>query len=110
MNNVAIYISNFEPKIQNRLKILKELFFEIIPDIEESIRYNMPAFKVGKHHLYFAGYKNYIGFYPIYGLPEIEKELSGYRAKGTKDTLHFYHKYPLPIDLIKKIIQLKSKE
>jgi uncharacterized protein YdhG (YjbR/CyaY superfamily) len=46
----------------------------------------------------------------LYGLNEIEDELREYRAKGTKDSLHFLHNKPLPIELIKKIIELKSKQ
>ena len=109
MNEVELYISQFEPEIQSRLEILRQLFFEVLPDTEESIRYKMPAFKVGKHHLYFAAYKKHIGFYPVYGLTEIEGEVSKYRAKKTKDSLHFMLDKPLPIELIKKIITLKSK-
>jgi len=109
MNEVELYISQFEPEIQSRLEILRQLFFEVLPDTEESIRYKMPAFKVGKHHLYFAAYKKHIGFYPVYGLTEIEEEVSEYRAKKTKDSLHFMLDKPLPIELIKKIITLKSK-
>jgi uncharacterized protein YdhG (YjbR/CyaY superfamily) len=104
------YISSFDPAIQTRLSELRQLFFEVLPTTEESIRYKIPAFKVGNHYLYFAGYKNHIGFYPVYGLHEIEDELSKYRAKGTKDSLHFLHCEPLPIELIKKIIELKSEQ
>ena len=107
MNEVELYISQFEPEIQSRLEILRQLFFEVLTDTEESIRYKMPAFKVGKHHLYFAAYKKHIGFYPVYGLTEIEDEIVAYRAKKTKDSLHFPHDKPLPIDLLKKIIKLK---
>jgi uncharacterized protein YdhG (YjbR/CyaY superfamily) len=109
MNEIEHYISSFEPEIQSRLIILRQLFFEVIPDTEESIRYKMPAFKVGKHHLYFAAYKKHIGFYPVYNLTEIEEEVSKYRVKKTKDSLHFMLDKPLPIELIKKIIVLKSK-
>lgn len=108
MNEVEHYISQFEPVIQSRLRILQQLFFEVLPDTEESIRYKMPAFKVGKYHLYFAAYKKHIGFYPVYGLTEIEDEILEYRAQKTKDSLHFSHDKPLPIDLLKKIIKLKS--
>lgn len=109
MNEVELYISQFKPEIQSRLEILRQLFFEVLPDTEESIRYEMPAFKIGKHHLYFAAYKKHIGFYPVYGLTEIEEEVTEYRAKKTKDSLHFMLDKPLPIELIKKIITLKSK-
>ena len=110
MNEIEKYIGQFGPEIQERLIALRQVFFEVIPHTEESLRYKMPAFSVGRHHLYFAAYKKHIGFYPVYGLPAIEDELTMYRAKGTKDTLHFLHSQPLPIDLVKKIITLKSQE
>jgi uncharacterized protein YdhG (YjbR/CyaY superfamily) len=108
MNAIDQYISQFDPEIQSRLTELRQLFFEVHPECEETIRYNMPAYKVGKHHLYFAAYKKHIGFYPVYGLTDLIEELNQYKAKGTKDSLHFMHTQPLPIELIKKIIRLKS--
>jgi uncharacterized protein YdhG (YjbR/CyaY superfamily) len=110
MNEVEQYIAAFEPEVKDRLTTLRQTFFEVVPTTEESIRYNMPAYKVGKHHLYFAAYKKHIGFYPVYGLPEIEEEVSKFRAKGTKDSLHFLHNKPLPLELIRKIIDLKSRQ
>jgi uncharacterized protein YdhG (YjbR/CyaY superfamily) len=107
-NGVDSYISKFDPEIQARLNMLRQLFLDILPDTQESISYKIPCYKVGKHRLYFAGYKKHIGVYPVYGLEEIEGELSVFRAKGTKDSLHFLHSEPLPIELITKIIQLKS--
>ncbi len=107
MNEVNQYIAQFDEDIKVRLETLRQLFFEIIPGIKESIRYNMPAYKVGKHYLYFAAYKKHIGFYPVYGLAEIEDEIDLYRAKKTKDSLHFPHDKPLPVNLVKKIIKSK---
>jgi uncharacterized protein YdhG (YjbR/CyaY superfamily) len=109
MTEVEKYIQQFEPGVQEKLTILRQLFFEMLPGTEESIRYKMPAFKVGKDHLYFAVYKKHIGFYPVYGLTEIEDKVYEYRAKKTKDSLHFMLDKPLPIELIKMIIKLKSK-
>lgn len=109
MNEVEKYIKQFEPDIQEKLNELRQLFFEVLPNTEESIRYKMPAYKVGKYHLYFAAYKKHIGFYPVYGTTEIEEEISKYRAKKTKDSLHFMLDNPLPIESIRKIIILKSK-
>ena len=109
MTEVEKYIQQFDPDVQEKLNILRQLFFEVLPDTEESIRYKMPAFKVGKNYLYFAAYKKHIGFYPVYGFTEIEDNISEYRAKKTKDSLHFMLDKPLPVELIKDIIQLKSK-
>ena len=108
MNEVEQYIAQFEPEIKERLTILRQLFFDVLPGTQASIRYKMPAFTVGKHHLYFAAYKKHIGFYPVYDLPEIEDQVAAYRAKGTKDSLHFPHDKPLPVELVKEIIRLKA--
>lgn len=67
----------------------------------------MPAFKVNQTHIYMASYKNHIGMYPMYGMDEIEDEISQYRAKGTKDSIHFPYTKPIPFGLIEKIIKLK---
>lgn len=108
MTDVEKYISHFEPAVQEKLNTLRQLFFYMLPDTRECISYQMPSYKVGKHRLYFAAYKTHIGFYPVYDMDEIEDQLAIYRAKGTKGTLHFRLDKPLPIDLIKKIICLKS--
>jgi uncharacterized protein YdhG (YjbR/CyaY superfamily) len=110
MTEVEKYIAQFEPTIKERLTMLRQIFFEVLPGTEECIRYKMPAFTVGKHHLYFAAYKKHIGFYPVYDLPEIEDQIASFRAKGTKDSLHFPHTKPLPVELIKKIIKQKEKK
>ena len=109
MNTVAHYISQFTPEIQARLEALRQLFFEVLPETEESMRYNMPAYKVGNQHLYFAAYKIHIGFYPVYAGSQLEGKIAPFRAKKTKDSLHFYHDKPLPLDLIKEIIVMKSQ-
>jgi uncharacterized protein YdhG (YjbR/CyaY superfamily) len=109
MTEVEKYIQQFEPDVREKLNTIRQVFFEVLPDTEESIRYNMSAYKVGKYHLYFAAYKKHIGFYPVYGLTEIEDKISTYRANKTKDTLHFTLDKPLPIELIKMIIEQKSK-
>ena len=109
MNEIDNYISQFEPQIQSRLSSLRQLFFEVYPNSIESIRYKIPAYRVGKHYLYFAAYTKHIGFYPVYGLSELEEELSPYRAKRTKDSLHFSNNMPLPIELVRKIIKQKAK-
>lgn len=110
MNPVDSYIKAFPESVQERLHIIRKLFFESIPEVEESIRYKMPAYKVGKHHLYFAAYKKHIGMYPVYGLGDLEKEIKNYRAKNTKDSIHFLHSESLPNALIKAIIIAKSKQ
>ncbi|KQR70204.1 iron chaperone [Pedobacter sp. Leaf176] len=106
MKPVEAYISQFNEPARSMLNEIRSIFFELFPDIEERISYNMPSYRNEKYTLYFAGYKNHIGFYPIGRGIELEDELSDYRAKNAKDTLHFPYNNPLPTELIKKIIML----
>ena len=108
MPTVETYIAQFDPEIQARLRAIRQLFFAVALDGDECIRYNMPAYKVGEHHLYYAAYKKHIGFYPVYGMPDLEDEIKPYRGKGTKDSLHFPHHQPLPVELIRKIIVYRA--
>src|SRR5690554_2067014 len=110
MNAVELYISKYEERFQGMLNEVRTIFLESVPDVEERIRYNMPAYKVGKYHLYFAGNKKHIGFYPVSRLTGLEDEIAPFRAKGTKDSLHFPYDKPLPKELIKKIILLESQK
>lgn len=109
MQDVDRYISNFPSDIRERLNLIRFTFYEELPEVSETIRYNMPSFKVGTSHIYYAAYKKHISLHAIYGINEIEAKLALYRAKGTQDTLHFPHNKPIPFDLIKEIIRLKEK-
>ena len=103
------YIKAQDSEVAKRLTQIRELFHKVIPTTEESIRYDMPAFTVGGYHLYMSAYKEHIGMYPMYGIPELDEAMLPYRGKGTKDALHFKHTEPLPFDLIEKIIIAKNK-
>ncbi len=110
MNEVEQYINQFAPEIQARLQQFRQCFFEILPQTKELIRYKMPAFQIGEQYLYFSACKKHIGFYPVYSeQQELKVEMLPYRAKNAKNSLHFPHNQPLPLDLIKQIIVSKSK-
>ncbi len=102
------YLKSQPSTVAERLEQIRKAFHEVLPDTEESIRYDMPSFTVGGDHLYISGYKDHIGMYPMYGITELDSEMLPFRAKGTKDSLHFKHSEPLPLELIKKIIITKQ--
>src|SRR5690554_7664798 len=70
----------------------------------------MPAYKLNKKPLvYFAGYKNHIGFYATpTGHLEFAKELSKY--KQGKGSVQFPLDEPLPVNLIERIIRFRVIE
>lgn len=108
--NIDDYIGAQPEEVAQRLTAIREVFHKVLPNTEESMRYDMPAYTVGGYHLYMSAYKNHIGLYPMYGIPELDEEMLQYRGKGTKDALHFKHTEPLPLELIEKIIVAKENK
>ena len=63
----------------------------------------------GKPLVYFAGFKNHIGFYATpTGHAEFAKELSKY--KHGKGSVQFPVDKPLPLELIGKIVKFRVEE
>ncbi len=70
----------------------------------------MPAYKLNKKPLvYFAAYKNHIGFYATpSGHAEFSTELSKY--KQGKGSVQFPIDEPMPLDLIERIVKFRAAE
>ncbi len=108
--NTDDYIKSFPKDVRQRLEQIRTIIKNTAPDAEESISYGMPAYKLkGKPLVYFAAFKNHIGFYATpSGHSEFAKELSKY--KQGKGSVQFPLDKPLPLGLITKIVKFRVKE
>lgn len=69
----------------------------------------MPAFKYKGNLVYFAAFKNHIGFYPApSGTEAFRKELALY--KGGKGSVQFPLNQPVPLALIAEIVKFRMIE
>ena len=103
------YISAFPADVQAKLKSLRRAIRKAAPQAEEGISYQMPAFKLNGNLVYFAAYKNHIGFYPTSsGIEAFKKELSPY--KWSKGAIQFPLDKPVPFDLVERIVVFRAKE
>ena len=104
------YIKIFPQDVQSILERMRQTIRKAAPEAVEAISYQMPAFKLnGKSLVYFAGYKNHVGFYPVpSGIKAFKKELSQY--KTGKGSVQFPIVKPVPHDLVKKIVIFRVKE
>ena len=107
--NVDEYLVDFEPAVKAKLQQLREIIKKAAPAAEETISYTMPAYKLQGMLVYFAGYKNHVGFYPgAGGIKAFKKELSVY--KGAKGSVQFPHQKALPLGLVSKIVKFRVKQ
>ena len=107
--NVDEYITGFSKNTQVLLAQIRTTIRQAAPDAEEVISYSMPAFKYHGMLVFFAAFKNHIGFYATpTGHEAFKKELSVY--KEGKGSVQFPLDKPLPLGLITKIVKFRVKE
>ena len=103
------YIKTFPKDIQKILESFRQTIKNAAPEAEEAISYQIPTFKLKGNLVHFAAFKNHIGFYPTpSGQKAFQKELAVY--KSGKGSVQFPLDKPIPLSLIKKIVQYRVKE
>ena len=103
------YISTFPENVQSILKEFRKAIREVVPEAEETISYQMPAIKLNGILVWYAAYKNHIGFYPrVSAIVAFKDKLSRYKV--SKGTIQFPLNKPIPIDLIKEMVRFRVKE
>ena len=107
--NIDEYIAGFPKDIQDILQNLRRVIHEAAPEAQETISYSMPAFKQNGILVYFAAFKDHIGFFPTSsGVSAFSKELAPYET--SKGTIRFPLDEPIPVNLIKKIVKFRVRE
>jgi uncharacterized protein YdhG (YjbR/CyaY superfamily) len=103
------YIKTFPAEIQEILENIRRVIHKAAPEAEETISYQMPAFKLNKVLVYFAAHKNHIGFYPTAsGIESFKIELTNYTF--SKGAIQFPLDKPIPYDLIENIVKFRVRE
>lgn len=104
------YIQGYDGEVRSRLEAMRKIVREAAPTADESIAYGMPAYKLGgKPLVYFGGFKNHVGFYATpNGHEAFAEEFSKY--KQGKGSVQFPNNQPLPVDLIKRVINYRKEQ
>jgi len=107
--NIDEYIRTFPQEVQEKLQKVRQTIRDAAPEAKEAISYQMPTFKLNGNLVHFAGYEHHIGFYPVpTGMEAFKEELSQY--KTGKGSVQFPLDQPLPLDLIRRIVEFRVKE
>lgn len=103
------YIAQFPEDIQQILFQIRAVIKDAAPGAVEKISYQMPGYSLKRGLVWFAAYKNHIGFYPTAtGIAAFKDDLAGY--KFSKGAVQFQLDAPIPFDLITKIVKFKVAE
>jgi len=104
---VAAYMSQFTGSTRQRLDEMRDTIRKVAPNAVESIGYGMPAYKLdGKPLVYFAAFPHHIGFYATpNGHEAFKKEFAPY--KQGKGSVQFPHDQPLPLDLVRRVVEYR---
>ena len=103
------YIAAFPADVKKRMQQLRKTIKAAAPKADELISYQMPGYKYFGMLVYFAAFKNHIGFYPgAGGILEFYKKLSSF--KSAKGSVQFPHDRPIPYDIISKIVKFRVKQ
>lgn len=103
------YIQLFSPLVQQQLTKIRELIKSVAPTATEAMSYQIPTFKLRGNLVHFAAFANHIGFYPgAHAIEVFKPKLTAF--KTSKGTIQFPLDTPLPLDLIKKIVEFRVAE
>lgn len=80
-----------------------------VPGAQRCIGYNMPAYRLGKVFLYFAGFRSHLGVYPpLRKDAALLRELAPYRNE--KGNLAFRYADGIPYELIARVAAALARE
>ncbi len=107
--NIDEYLSHL-PKDQLKKAIeLRTILQSAMPEAEEVISYNMPAYRYNGILVYFSSYANHLGFYPTSsGVEAFRPQLEKYKIG--KGSIQFPLTAPLPEKLITKICRFRFRQ
>ena len=96
------YIDQQDEKARPRLREIRRIISEAIPEAQECISWSMPTYKTGRNLIHFAASKKHIGLYPGGEATGVfAEDLAGYNV--SKGTIRLPYDKELPADLITKI-------
>jgi uncharacterized protein YdhG (YjbR/CyaY superfamily) len=102
------YIASFPPEVEARMRSIRTVILAVAPDTQQRISYKIAGFFTKKGTLiYIAGWKKHIGMYPVTApMLEAIPELADYKTSG-RGTVQFAHNEPLPLELVRKIVEFR---
>jgi uncharacterized protein YdhG (YjbR/CyaY superfamily) len=102
------YLAGLEEPKRSTLQLLRQTILEVVPEAEQGISYQVPAFRVnGKVIAGFAAFKNHLSYLPHSGsvFPVLRDEVANY--KTSTGALQFPIDTSLPRSLVDRLIEVR---
>jgi uncharacterized protein YdhG (YjbR/CyaY superfamily) len=109
--SVDEYMATLPAERRAAMEQLRQAIREAAPRATEVIAYNMPAFRLdGQFFMSFEAYKKHYSVFPWTDrmIEALGDELKRY-ATG-KGTIQFPADEPIPVDLVKRLVQVRLAE
>ena len=107
--NVGEYIALHPAPIRKGLELLRKTIKKAAPGAEETISYQMPAYRLNGMLVFFAAAKSHYGFYPTSSpMTAFREKLKPYET--SKGAIRFPLDKPIPIKLVTEIVKWRVKE
>ncbi len=108
---ITAYVDGLDPVKRATLQALRATILSIIPEAEECISYQLPAFRLDGYVVAgFGAYKNHLSYFPHSGsvFSQLDGELLGYET--SRGALRFAIDQPLPKALVERLIAVRIAE
>lgn len=105
------YHTDFPQELVDRMQTIRDIIHKAVPDVEETISYQIPCFKYKGYLIYYCAFPKHISISNPFSAAfweHFKTDLEGY--KTSKAIIQFPNDKPLPEKLIKKIIEFRKKE
>lgn len=104
------YLASLPPADRSALEDLRAIIRSAAPEAKEGISYRIPVFIWNGPLVFFAAFKNHLGFYGVSRevLEQFKSDLKPFRVSGT--TIHFSASHPLPASLVTGMVRARIAE
>ena len=111
-SSIEAYLASLSPERRDVLETMRTTIREAAPDAVETVAYDMPALRTtdGRFLVSYAAYKAHYSLFPSNPFinaavgPAIEPYVKG------RGTLQFPAKEPVPLDLVKRVVEARVEE
>ncbi len=106
---VDAYLAAQPEPARGRLVELRALARAEAPAAEERMAYGLPTWRLRENLIHFGGFTHHVGVYPgAAAMVAFADELKGYPT--SKGAIQIPHAVPLPLELVRRILQWRLAE